>query len=238
MRFNKKVALPALGNDAAKEIISEVLEEDGYSPCAIPMEVLSSYTEYRRDRHALEKSILIVVLVLFLLLPLFFIPPRFEVTELARARTGIPTYEIFVRSFIPVESVSVRSGGKTMSVTEVSGEVFTANCSENGTVVITVTLLNRQYEIWTAELSGIDNKAPKMISSAAVDGHLRIFLSDEGSGVDYANACAYDFNGNVVAPLYYSVEEGYVDFEFLSNMNLFIPDFNGNELQLILTMKK
>lgn len=236
--FEKKAPeFPVLSEEAASKIMNNVLSECGMEPTNVPFDALSSYSEYRRERYTLQKGILIGILVLFLLLPLAFVVPRFQVTEIGRSATGVPRYEVQVNNFFPVRLVSARVDDKSIAVYESDARVFTVEPSSNGVLTITVTLANRQYASWTANISGIDRDAPKLLDSKVSGDRLKIFLEDTGVGIDFENIYASCAEDDKIVPLAYDEAEGSVTFLFERNLNLFIPDRNGNILQLVLSVK-
>lgn len=228
---------PQLDEQTASAIMSNVFAACEREPSAVPLSVLASYTQYRRDRYSLQKSILIFTLVVFLLLPICFIAPRFEVTEIGRSQTGIPTYEVNVHSILPVRLVSARLDDRPVAVYESDASIFTVEPAANGRLTITVTLINRQYDVWSIDVTGVDATAPVLEGSEVLGSTLRIFLSDEGVGVDFEKAYAVANDGSSIAVTGYSAEDGYIDFPFDQSLNIYIPDHNGNTLQLVLTVK-
>lgn len=237
MLKKKAPDLPMLSEEAASNIMNNVFSECGMEPSTVPLSVLSSYSEYRRERYTLQKGILIGVLILFLLLPLLFVAPDFQVTEKGKSHTGVPRYEVKVNNFFPVRLVSAKLDGRSIAVYESDARVFTVEPSANGKLSITITLANHQYAVWTADISGIDRDAPKLRSSQVIDGNLKIFLEDAGVGINYEGIYAISAENAQVAPLRYDEAEGSVTFRFDRDLNIFVPDTNGNMLQLVLSVK-
>lgn len=233
----KKPDFPMLSEEAASNIMNNVLGECGMEPSTVPLNVLSSYSEYRRERYTLQKGILIGILVLFLFLPLAFIAPRFQVAELERSATGVPRYEVRVNNYFPVRLVSAKVDGRSIAVYESDARVFTIEPSINGRLTVTITLANHQYAVWSVEVSGIDRDPPKLQSSLVEGGNLKIFLEDAGVGIDYGSVYAVSTNDSRILPIAYDEGEGSVTFRFDRDLNIFVPDANGNVLQLVLSVK-
>lgn len=234
----KKPDFPKLSEEVASNIMNNVLSECGMEPTSVSLDVLSSYSEYRRERYTLQKAILIGILILFLFLPIVFIAPNFQVIETGRSQTGVPRYEVTVSNLFPVRLVSAKVDGRSVAVYESDTRVYTVEPSYNGTLTITVTLANHQYGIWTTEVSGVDRDAPKLQSSEVSGDNLIIFLEDSGVGIDYQNIYAVSAGSSMVYPLSHSEEAGSVTFKFDRDLNIFIPDRNGNVLQLVLSIKE
>lgn len=227
-----------LDEEAASAIMANVFAACNQTPSTVPLDVLSSYTEYRRDRFTMQKSILIFVLVIFLLLPICFIAPRFQVEQIEMSQTGVPTYEVLVSGFIPVRLVSAKVDGHSIAVYESMARVFTVVPKNNGRLTITVTLANRQFDFWSAEITTVDSRAPQLLGSQAVGNQIRIFVEDEGIGVDYSSAYGITEDGQRVLPVSFSEEEGYLDFPGQAGIDIYIPDKNGNLLQLVLSVRE
>lgn len=230
-------SLPGLNDEVASAIMDNVFSACGQAPSTVPLKVLSSYTEYRRDRYSLQKTVLIFVLIVFLLLPICFISPHFTVNELGRYDTGVPSFEVRVSNFVPVRLVSARLNDRPVAVYESQAKVFTVEPTANGVLTITVTLANKQFQVWSTEISGVDATAPILVNSEVLDGNLRIYLQDEGVGVNYKNIYAVSSTDVHIAPAGYNEAENYVEFKFDSDLNIFIPDHNANTLQLVLTIR-
>ena len=233
--MSAKYDLPKLDEAQASAIMANVFAACEREPSTVPISVLASYTQYRRDRCSLQKGLVIFMLVVFMLLPLCFIAPRFDVREISRTQTGIPTLELDVRNWMPVRLVSARLDGRSVPVYESADRVYTIEPGSNGTLTLTVTLANQQYEVWSGEITGIDASAPKLDRSEYVSGNLRIYAVDDGVGVDYAAAYAVTLAGEQISPA--EIGSDYVAFPYGDELNIYIPDLNGNTLQLVLTPK-
>lgn len=237
MQSDNPMDFPQLNEEMAAAIMANVFAACNQAPSSVPLSVLSSYTEYRRDRYTLQKGILIFILLVFLLLPVCLIAPKFEVAELSRSQTGIPTLQVTVQNWLPVRLVSARVNNQPIPVYESDTDVYTLEPTLNGTLTLTVTLINLQYDIWSTEISGIDATAPTLSGSELQGENLRIFVTDDGVGTDFANAYAIAADGTRLPPVAYSNSQGYVEFAYDQDLNFFIPDHNGNTLQLVLRTK-
>ena len=79
---------------AVTEILERIFDACGQEPNTVPMEALASYAVYRRERFTLQKGILTAGLIAFLLMPLLFLMPDFEVWGTDRGERGLPVYKI------------------------------------------------------------------------------------------------------------------------------------------------
>ena len=78
----KKTDIPALDDQIAKQMLENIFEACDMESNKIPLEVLTSYSNYRRERFALQRLVLVVIMVLFFLLPVLFIAPKISIREL------------------------------------------------------------------------------------------------------------------------------------------------------------
>ena len=105
--FKKKQEQEAtLSQEAAGQMLSNIFEACDYEPNRVPMEVLQSYSHYRRERHILQKGIIVLAVLMFLLLPLLFVTANVEVGWVQGTPPGSPIVQVAARSLIPVESVT------------------------------------------------------------------------------------------------------------------------------------
>ena len=68
----KKQTEPTLSQEAAGQMLSNVFEACDFEANRVPLEVLQSYSHYRRERNILQKAIIVLVVLLFLMLPVLF----------------------------------------------------------------------------------------------------------------------------------------------------------------------
>ena len=115
----KKTDIPALDDQIAKQMLENIFEACDMESNTIPLEVLTSYSNYRRERFALQRLVLIIIMVLFFLLPVLFIAPTLSIQELPTAVSADPVYELRVTSaFPPVSRVTATIDGRNIPVYE------------------------------------------------------------------------------------------------------------------------
>lgn len=231
----KHAPMPTLEPDAAEAILLRVFSACGRTPTAVPLEVLSSYTEYRRDRFTLQKTILILILAVFLLLPVCFLSTGLEVQQSGFSSVGAPTYTIKADTLLPIRTVTARLGDLPIAVYEHQAHVFSVTPRDNGLLTVTVTLVNGQYQTWSAQIDTVDAKAPELVQIRTAGKLVRIYLRDDGSGVDSEAAYGLTPDGVRLFPSEINDAEGYIAFPKTAGLQLFLPDKNGNVLQLKLT---
>ena len=239
----KEMPRPMLSDDAASKLLANVFDACEQEQNSIPLETLASYSEYRREKHGLAKTVLIIMLLIFVALPFCFISPEFTITPLpADDPTRLPVFEVNVDGFLPINLVTASVEGHGLTVFETGDRSFSIEPSQNGVMKVKVKLANRQYAVKEIKVEGIDLAAPTLVSDEVTGGMLRLLVTDDGT-IDYENIFALynsDLTGqNIIRPVEYSEVGGLVVFEFpTESMNVFIPDLAGNTLQLVITVAK
>ncbi len=229
-------SMPELNTDRIDEILKNVYDACDTAPSSVPIESLISYSHYRKERHIFAKALAIAALVILFLLPFLFITPEFEVQQ--KGTIGSPEYVVSVNSFIPVSVVTARmDDGTGLMVYESGFHEYTVMPSENGTVYIKVMLFTRQYQTAEISVEDVDKKSPSVKSHKTDDGLVYIYVSDEGTGVDYSGIYALTVSGKTVMPEQYSSSKGFVAFRYPEEtLNVYIPDMAGNILSLLVSI--
>ena len=220
------------------EILENVFEACGQEPNTVPMEALASYAVYRRERFSLQKGVLIAGLILFLLLPLLFLLPDFEVQGIDEGERGLPVYTIEVYSLLPVGKVNVRLNTHALPVYEAAAREYTVEPTRNGTMHVYVELVNRQSLQKNVTVRNVDASGPELNGSEIGEETLLLRVSDAGIGVDYREIVAVGASGTVYHPLETDEAKGEVLFVYPEeDWDVYIPDHIGNTLHLALTLE-
>ena len=233
--FSKKRYIPGLDQQAANRILGNVFDACNKEHNSVPLEVLESYSRYRRDRYLLQKIIIILVLIAFFLLPVLFIPPSLSLMQNPEDNSK---YEVGVKSFLPVRRVTAVIDNHNISVYEIDDDLYSIEPTSNGILTITVTLVNNRSSEKQISVTNIDTTAPVLVSNNH-DGKLfYLYFSDPDSGVDYEKISAVDASGQNVDPVAMDQETGCVTYAYpKDSLNIFIPDKAGNQLHLLVTLK-
>lgn len=236
----KKEPEPILDMEIASKILENVFKKADVEPNTIPLEVLTSYSSYRKERFALQRTVLIAIMVLFLLLPLLFISPSFTLTALnGESYTAAPAYEVAVDTFMPVSRITATIGRRNIPVYEVDAHKYSIEPSINGQMKVTVTLINHQQATHYIKVENVDVEAPVIVSNDSDGENVYLNLSDAGSGINFKEVKAIDTKGNIVKPVYCDESTGRIGFTYPEDsLNVYITDYAGNTLQLALTIKK
>ena len=230
--------IPPLSKEVADQMLSNVFEACDFEPNRVPLEVLQSYSHYRRERHILQKCIIVLVVLLFLMLPILFITANVEIGWVEGTPPGSPIVQVLAKSIVPVESITASIGEYSLDVYQVSDGIYHIHPKANGTLLVTVTLTNKQFTEHKVEVTGVDVEPPVLVSSQLVDGELEIFFSDDISAIDFTTVYAVDPQAQVVYPLRHDPEAVSVTFAYPEDyLNIFVSDTCGNTLQLVLTTR-
>lgn len=234
----KKAADPQLDMDNASKILEKIFEANQMAPNTVSLDVLTSYSNYRRERFALQRSVLVFMMVLFLLLPFLFIAPYFSIDVKTNSSGMNPAYKIGVDTFMPVERVTASIDDHNIPVYEVDTHVYSIEPSMNGKMKITVTLVNRQTITQYVGVENVDLDAPVVVSNSVDEKHLYLQVSDSGSGINYDKIRAVSLSGTEVSPVSYDEAAGQIVFAYPDeSLNVYISDNADNTLQLILTVQ-
>ena len=237
-RISGRRTLPELDAVTAADILNEVFDSCGRKPNTIPTEALSSYALYRKERFSLQRGVLAGALTLFLLVPLMFVLPRFEVSREAKGERGLPVYTVEVHSALPVGSVTARLRSRSLPVYEADRKRFTVEPIRNGTMTVRVELFNHQAVQNEYEVSEVDAEGPKLEDSRIGSDTVVLVVRDAGIGVNYRKITAIGISGAVYAPISTDEEKGEVLFSYPEeDWDVYIPDYIGNTLHLALSLK-
>lgn len=194
----KKQTEPTLSQEAAGQMLSNVFEACDFEANRVPLEVLQSYSHYRRERNILQKAIIVLVVLLFLMLPILFITANVEISWVEDTPPGSPIVQVAAKSIVPVESIVATMGDYTLEVYQVSEGLYRIHPNANGTLMVTVTLANKQFTQHTIEVLGVDVDPPILVGSELVGDELEIFFHDEISTINFETIYAVDSKGKVV----------------------------------------
>lgn len=239
MFFHKsKKNQPALDDETAALMLGNIFDACEKEPNTVPLSVLTSYSNYRKERFLLQKVILLIVFLLFCTLPFWFIPATFTVNTTSTGTRYDPIYEVRVNTpLIPVARVTATLGGHNVPVYETASHVYQIEPDANGELVITVVLKNKQSNTFTLTVDEVDTKTPVLLSNQQSGDNITLFVEDTDSGIDYNGVYALNSSGERVLPVSYNEETGEIDFSYPEEaMNIYIPDQADNVLHLVLSL--
>ena len=229
---------PDLNLEQASKILANVFEANDVEPNSIPLEVLTSYSNYRKERFSLQRMIIVIILVLFFMLPFLFIPSDFVLQPDDVLDATNPTYTLEVTSPMLVKRINASIDGRNIPVYEMDSHIYSIEPMVNGRMTVTVTLMNNQVSTQYIEVNNVDLKAPVMISSEVDQKNVYLYLSDSGTGINYEDIEGVKGDGSIVKPISYDKKTGCVVFAYPEgSLNVMIPDFAENTLQLVLRIE-
>ena len=232
----RRVKVTPLTAGETSDILDSIFESCGRPHNITPVEDLSSYAVYRKERFNVQRGIIAAWLFIFALLPLCFVMPSVEVEETGGGTRGLPEYDVSVRSLLPVGRVIATIRDIELPVYEVSGREYTIEPAGNGTMTVSVELINRQKIEKQVEVSDVDAEPPRLVDTVIGDDTITIKVADDGIGVDYRGVYAETASGEKILPVS-ADEEGGIVFGFPSEeLTVCIPDHLGNTLRLNLRL--
>ncbi len=233
----RKTEDPKLNINDASAILERIFEANHVAPNTISLEELVSYSNYRKERFALQRMILVLVMVLFLLLPFLFIAPFFSISLKPDSAVNNPVYSVEVDTFMPVERITAAIEGRNIPVYEVASHVYSIEPTVNGKMEVAVTLVNRQTIVRHIDVMNVDLDTPNVLSNSFDEKHFYLRVSDSGSGVNFEKIRAVSLRGEEATPLSCDEASGQIVFAYPEEtLNVYIPDNADNTLQLVLTV--
>lgn len=221
----------------AADILDTVFESCEAKANTVPMEALSAYAVYRKERFSLQRGILAISILVFMMLPMLFMIPGYSVSVEENGERGLPVYTVNVKSVLPVGKVLASLRNHNLPVYEAGAREFTIEPTRNGKLSITVELVNRQRTSGEYDVVNVDSQGPQLVDNETTDDYFIIKVEDAGIGVDYREVYATSKSGKVYYPVTSDAEEGIV-FEYPEEpWDIYIPDHIGNTLHLAISLK-
>ncbi len=230
--------IPKMDAASATRILENVFDECEMKPNSVPIEALSAYSSYRKERFALQKTIIVIAMILFLLLPFLFISPSFKVGRSETGERNLPVYTVDVGSVLPVRSVVATLDGKPLPVYEKDAKHYTIEPTRNGRMIVKVGLVNYQKTEKQVNVTSVDSEGPDLVSSRADGKKVYLKLADKGIGVDFDAIYALSESGKHIRPLDIDEKNSEVVFGYpKGKTDIYVPDNIGNILHLSLKLK-
>ena len=227
-----------LTTNETSEILDKVFTGCGKDPNDLPMDTLSSYAVYRKERFTFQRAVTAMAMFVFLMLPLLFILPGYTVRVDETGERGLPVYTVEVKSLIPVGKVIATIREHDLPVYEAGSKEFTVEPTRNGMLNISVELVNRQSVNSSHEVTAVDSKGPELVGTDTLGDRLVIKVKDSGIGVDYREIYAVGRSGKVYRPVSADEVSGVI-FDYPEEpWDLYVPDHIGNTLHLAVKLGK
>lgn len=220
---------PELDNAVAEQMLSHVFDVCGYAHNTVPLDVLISYSNYRKERFAMQRGFIIIVLVLFVFLPFLFVASTLTLNAHGNGVNDNPVYNISVSTKIPVSQVEAVIDGKHIPVQEIASHEYLIQPDLNGEMIISARLLNNQVTTMKVTVETVDVSPPVLLYYDFTDEFFFMYIKDEGSGVDFASVYAEDEAGIRLENVYGDEENERVVLPYPRSVtNVYITDKKGN----------
>lgn len=230
---NQKQNAENLDPNVAGQMLQNIFDICEIKPNTVPLDVLESYSNYRKERFAFQKIVIILMMALFLAIPVMFVNPS---VDLAADPGSSSPYTATVDSLLPLRSVTATVGGQRMPVYETDPHVYSIDPTKSGAMTVTVTAWNGQYTSKQMSVTSADRKTPVVVSDSIKNGRVELYVTDDNE-IAYKGIYAEDRNGTRSYPESFDRKKGLVVFEYpSSDLNIYIPDAAGNTLHLILRL--
>lgn len=230
---------PKIDALTATKMLEDIFDESNVTPNTVPVEALAGYDDFERARFLPQRILLIAVIILWLLLPLMFFAPKYEISQVRMNEQNLPVYTVEVTSHMPVRAVEALLNGESIQIYAKDSKTYAVEPSSNGTLEIRVTALNKQTTVRSVEVTAVDDMGPKLVSSRMDDSRVYLQMAENGTGINYESIYAIGAeSGDIVRPESYNKETGTIVFQFpKERMDIYIPDKRGNALHLSMQMQ-
>lgn len=227
-----------LDPQVASQMLSSIFDACAIEQNSVPLEVLTSYSNYRKERFLAQKVILAVVMILFFLLPILFVTPKFSLTQVEGEIPGSPYVELVATHLVPMDKIEASIDGTKMPVYEIANGSYQVVPNKNGQLDVTITLINDQHTTKSIEITDVDTTSPILISSEQEDGFLTIYFEENSGMLDYENIFAQTADGTISKPISYDEKALSVTFRYPEEaLNIFVSDRSENTLQIAVSLK-
>ena len=227
-----------LDPQVASQMLSNIFDACDFEQNSVPLEILTSYSNYRKERFLFQKFVLGFVMVLFFLFPVLFVAPKFTLEQKPGEIYGNPYIELKLGGLVPTDKIEAFMGSSRIPVYEMADGTYQIIPNKNGTVDVKVTLINQQYTSRSIIVDGVDTTPPVLLSSEKTDGNLIIYFEENSGILDYENIYAKSGSGETFLPLSWDTKNMSVTFHYpKESLNIYVSDLSDNTLQVVVTLK-
>ena len=227
-----------LDPQVASQMLSSIFDACDFEQNSVPLDVLTSYSNYRKERYLAQKFILTVVMILFFLLPILFVAPRFSLTHVEGEIPGSPYVELVTTHLVPTDKIEASIDGTKMPVYEMANGTYHVIPNKNGQLDVTITLVTEQYTTKSIQISDVDTTAPILLSSKQEGEMLTIYFEENSGMLDYENIYAQSIDGTISKPVSYDEKALSITFLYPKDaLNIFVSDKSQNTLNIAVALK-
>lgn len=234
MSLKNQAVLP---EETAAQMLENIFRTCKKTPNTVPLSTLRAYSNYRKERFALQRTVIFVILTLFALMPLLFIAGDFTITAENAQGTINPRFHVKPASLLPIRHVSVQIDGITQPVYEDEDGTYIIQPSMEGQMKVSLTLINRQTTTKTVPVDQVDYTKPHVKQHRKTSNAIMLYLDDEGSGINGAGISVTDIAGQSLS-FQFDTDKNCLIVPFTKgSLNIFVPDKCGNMLELNLLLE-
>ncbi len=231
----KKKTIPTLSQDTARQMLENIFRACKMPSNTVPLKTLSAYSNYRKERYALQRTAILVVLFLFILLPFLFLSGHVSLAPVQTAENENPLYRIALSSSVPVAQLSAHIDGITQPVYEGEGGTYLVRPEKNGELVVEITFFNRQQAQAHATVTGVDWEMPILKDTRRMGQDVLLYLEDQGSGIRVDGIAVTDHQGGEMQYQYDTENQCLTLLPGKGACYVEVPDHRGNVLHLVLS---
>lgn len=237
-KIRKKLCRTTMSLETAGQLLESIFYELDLNANDVSLETLASYHQYRSNRFTFQWVIIGLALLALILIPLYFIEPKFTLTmNEAESSPKNALYKVKIDGFLPISTVTAKVDGTAVSVMLDDSREYTVSSTINGKLDVKVTLINTKFTTKSDTITIIDRIKPTISSYQKEGDHVVIYTEDVGYGVDFEKIVAVKQNGgDILYPISYDEASGRVVFPYDAlPIQIAIPDKAENTYQVILT---
>lgn len=224
----------ALSMQTAEQMLENIFLSCKQAAHTVPLKTLMDYSNYRKERFSLQRTVILVILCLFALLPLLFLSTHITVTPTENGENQNPIFQVQLSSGIPVRQMTAQIDGMTQPVYEAEDGSYTVVPGQNGDMTVSVTLVNMQKAQQTLPVSGVDYVKPTLVTTQRVNNSLLLYFEDADSGINGMGISVTNQNGDSL-PYQFNSATGRLSILYSDEtLNVDVPDHRGNVLELLL----
>ena len=216
----------------ADQMLSNIFDVCNLEGNRVPLQVLSTAKNYRKEKNYVQRAIAGLILVVLLLLPILFVTPHIVVDKVGYF-DGRPAVWLAYSSLLPANGIQVTSQGQELPVHETRRGHYLIYPKENGELQVKITLVNGQWEIRNITVSNADHREPELIRVERVGEKITAYVTDESGALDIEGCFALTPKGAKILPDGYSERPLSVSFRYPGDeLEFYLPDKSGNVLRL------
>lgn len=221
-----------LTEETAAQMLENIFRSCKKTANTVPLKTLRAYSNYRKERFSLQRTAIIVILTLFAMLPLLFIPGDFSVTMEYTQGSMNPRYVIRPSAWLPVRQFSARIDGEAQPIYENENGEYIIQPNREGQMTVSLTLINWQITEKTLSVTGVDYAKPRKTDEKITAGKILFFFEDEGSGINGSSISVTGQNGESLPYQFVTDSQCLIIPDTKEPLTIDVPDKCGNVLQI------